>query len=168
MINKTQKGFTLIELFLYLSIASVVLFGTSLFIILLLQTRVKNQTIAEVEQQGLQIMQVITQDVRNGTAVNSPAQGAISNSLSINLPDASKNPVIFDLSNGVVRIKEGTAQPIALNNSRVSVSGLSFKNLSQNSALGAIRIQFTITYINSLGRNEYDYSKTFYASSSIR
>ena len=48
-----NKGFTLIELLLYVSIASTVLLASTVFFHMLLESRVKNQTISEVEQQGL-------------------------------------------------------------------------------------------------------------------
>ncbi|NJP04100.1 hypothetical protein HC823_02505, partial [Candidatus Gracilibacteria bacterium] len=44
-------GTTLVEFILYIAIAGVVLLGTSILLSLFLQSRVKNQTIAEVTQQ---------------------------------------------------------------------------------------------------------------------
>ena len=68
-----QKGFTLIELLLYIAIASIIVFTTASLLRFTLESRVKNQTIAEVEQEGIQVMQLITQTIRNATAISSPA-----------------------------------------------------------------------------------------------
>lgn len=108
-----------------------------------LQSRVKNQTISEVEQQGNQVMQRITQAGRNATSINFTSA--------------------FDLSAGTIR--ENT---IALTNSRVVASNLTFQNLSRAGTPGTIRIQFTITHVNPQGQIEYDFSKTFYGSASLR
>src|SRR3990167_11517142 len=81
---QANSGFTLIELLLYVAISSVMLLITSLFLQTLLQSRIKNQTIAEVEQQGLAVMQLITQAARNADSINSPATGASAVSLSLN------------------------------------------------------------------------------------
>ena len=59
--KKNNRGFTLIELLLYITISSVMLLAISVFLSALLQSKVKNQTIAEVEGQGIQVMQMITQ-----------------------------------------------------------------------------------------------------------
>lgn len=141
--KKNQKGFTLIELLLYVSIVGAIIFSIAGFLSLSMQSRVKNQAIAEVEQQGVQVMQIITQAGRNAADVSFTS--------------------VFDLSGGVIR-----QNTIALTNSRVVASALTFQNLSRAGTPGTIRIQFTLTRINPSGRNEYDYSKTFYSSVSLR
>ena len=140
---QANQGFTLIELLLYVSIVGAIILSVSGILSLLMQSRVKNQTIAEVEQQGAAVMQVITQAGRNASDINFTSS--------------------FDISNGIIR--ENT---VALTNSRVVASGLTFQNLSRAGTPGTIRIQFTLTHINPSGRNEYDYNKTFYGTSSVR
>lgn len=167
-IRHSNQGFTLIELLLYVAISGVILLVISLFLQTLLESRIKNQTIAEVEQQGLQVMQLITQTIRNADTINSPAIGASAATLSINTYTAGNNPTVFDLSSGVIRIKEGVGSAIALTNARITASALNFQNLSRVSTPGTIRISFTITHSNPAGRNEYNFSKTFYGSASLR
>ncbi len=165
---KNNKGFTLIELLLYISIASIIVFTTASLLRFTLEGRVKNQTIAEVEQEGSQVMQLITQTIRNATAVNSPTQGNSAASLSVNVVTGANSPTVFDLSTGAIRIKEGAGTAVNLTSSHVTVSSLNFQNLSATSPPDVIRISFTITYINNSGRNEYSYSQKFYGSASFR
>ncbi len=164
----SQTGFTLIEVLLYVGIFSILLISTSVFVATLLESRIKNQTIAEVEQQGLQVMQIITQTVRNATSINTPSQGASGTFLSVDTYSGVLNPTVFDLLGGTIRITEGIGSAIVLANSRVSASALTFRNLSRASTPSIIRIQFTLSYVNNLGRNEYNYSKTFVGSASLR
>ena len=138
-----RKGFTLIEPLLYVSIVGAIIFSVAGFLSLLMQSRVKNQAISEVEQQGVQVMQLVTQTGRNATNINFSSA--------------------FDLSGGAIR-----ENAIALTNSRVVASNLTFQNLSHTGTPGTIRVQFTLTHINPEGRNEYNYSKTFYGSASLR
>jgi len=167
---QANRGFTLIELLLYVAISSAILLITSLFLQILLESRVKNQTIAEVEQQGLQVMQLITQTARNAEAIPSPAPSASAASLTLDVITASSDPTIFDLDllSGAIRIKEGGGAVIPLTNSRVTASALTFQNLSRGSTPGTIRIQFTLTHINPEGRNEYFFTKTFTGSATLR
>lgn len=167
---KLQKelGFTLIELLLYIAIASIIVFTTASMLRFTLESRVKNQTIAEVEQEGIQVMQLITQTTRNATAINFPAIGNSGASLSLTVVDGASSPTVFDLSSGAVRIKEGANATTNLTSSKVTVSNLNFQNLSRANTPNIIRVSFTITYTNSSGRNEYDFTKTFYGSAGLR
>lgn len=140
---KNHKGFTLIELLLYVSIVGAIIFSVAGFLSLLMQSRVKNQTIAEVEQQGAAVIQIITQTGRNAADVNFTAA--------------------FDLSGGTIR-----ENAIALTNSRVVASGLTFTNLSRPGTSGTVRVQFTLTHVNPSGRNEYNFNRTFTGSASRR
>jgi len=165
---QTHKGFTLIELLLYVALSAILLLSISIFLSTLLESRIKNQVIAEVEQQGMQVMQIVVQTVRNADTINSPATGVSAASLSINTIVSGNNPTVFDLSGGAIRITEGAGSAIVLTNSRLTASGLTFSNLSRASTPGIVRIQFTLTAVNSTERNEYNYAKTFYGSASLR
>ena len=156
-----QKGFTLIELLLYIAIASIIVFTTASLLRFTLESRVKNQTIAEVEQEGIQVMQLITQTIRNATAISSPTIGASGASLSV-------DTTVFDLSGGAIRIKEGAGAAVNLTSSKITVSRLNFQNLSRVSTPNIVRVSFTVTYTNSSGRNEYDFTKSFYGSAGLR
>lgn len=144
--KKYQMGFTLVELLLYVAIIGTMILAIAGFLSLLMNSRIKNQTIAEVEQQGVQVMQIITQVGRNAADTNFTST--------------------FDLSAGVIRINDGDYIP--LTNSRVTASNLTFQNLSRPGTDGTIRIQFTLTYNNPANRNEYNYAQTFYDSVTIR
>ncbi|MDD5626512.1 MAG: type II secretion system protein [Patescibacteria group bacterium] len=165
---QTQRGFTLIELLLYVAVASAILLAISVFLSILLQSRIKNQTIAEVEQQGLQVMQLVTQTARNAEAITSPAQGASASSLTLDVISAASDPTIFDLASGAIRVKEGAGSATALTNSRVTASALTFQNLSRTDTPGTVRVQFTLAHTNPEGRNEYSFTKTFIGSASLR
>lgn len=165
---RLSKGFTLIELLLYVSITSIIVFTTASLLQFTLQSRVKNQTIAEVEQQGSQVMQLITQTIRNATVINSPTIGESGASLSLGVVDGASSPTVFDLSSGGVRIKEGIGAGVNLTSSRVTTSNLSFQNLSRAGTPNTIKISFTLTYINLSGRNEFEFSQNFYGSADLR
>ena len=163
-----RPGFTAIELILYIAISSVMLSVISIFLATVLESRVKNQTIAEVEQTAAQVLHLISQTTRNALSINSPAPGLSAPSLSLKVINPAKDPTVFDLSLGTVRITEGVSPPVVLTNSRMIASALNFDNLSRSSTPGTIRFQFTLTHQNPEGRNEQDFSKNFYGSASLR
>lgn len=168
----SQRGFTLLELLLYVAISAIIMSGIVTLLILLMNSRVKNQTVTEVESQGAFIMQELGASIRNSAAITAPAAGASATSLTLDTRDDTKDPVIYSLTSGVVSVTEGSGpKPTVtpLNSSAVTVSGLSFQNLSlAGTTSQVIRVTFTVTYTNPSGRDEYNYSKTFYNSYSLR
>lgn len=163
-----QTGFTLIELLLYIAIISTLLVAVSLFLSLALSARVKNQSIAEVNQQGTMLLEKITTTLRGASAITSPAAGATGTTLNVATPNAGTNPTIFDLNGSVFQIKEGGNPAVALTNEKVAVSGLTFKNLSRPGTPGTVQISFTLSRVNPGGRNEYTYQKTFTVTVALR
>lgn len=166
--KQKNKGFTLIELLLYTGITALMLLTISLFLALLMNSRIKSRTVAEVELQGSQIMQLINQTIRNATAINSPSQGTSAAQISISATDASKNPTIFSINGDSIYIQEGANPAILLTSGDITISNLSFYNMSKINTPGIIRTQFTLSYSNASNRNEYSHSKTFYGSASLK
>lgn len=165
---KAQPGFTLLESMLYIAIAAVVVMASTVFYQILLESRIKNQTIAEVEQQGARVMRVMSQAVRSASAINLPAEGERDATLTLATYVGATDPTVFAVSDGVINIQEGSDKPIDLTNSRVSASELLFYNVSRPATPGLVRIEFTLTYVNTSGRNEFAYSKTFITSAALR
>jgi Tfp pilus assembly protein PilW len=163
-----KKGITLIELLLYISMSMLFLYVITNVTGFFIEGRIKNQTIAEVEQQGLVVVQFLSQSIRNAEGINSPIQGNSDDALSLDVFTPADDPTVYDLSSGVMQVSEGSSSTVDLINGRVTISDLSFDNLSKDNTPGVVRYQFIITHNNSEGRFEYNYSKTFYGSTSLR
>ena len=164
-----QQGFTLVEMVLYVAICSVFLLSLSGLMSFLLESRVRSQAINEVNQQGTQVMYLITQTIRNGRSIQTPAIGESSQTLSITTSNTLLNPTVFSLSSTTMMIQEGGKAPVGLTNSRIAISSLVFQNVSSVSSIEKIiRISFYIEYINKSGRGEYAFKKTFNGSAILR
>lgn len=166
---RSQKGFTLVEMVLYVAICSILLITISVFLSFLLGARVRSQAITEVNQQGFQVMSLLTQTIRNGRSIQTPSIGLASSTLSLTTGNALINPTLFYISSTTMKIKEGSQGEISLTNKRVRISGLVFQNVSSSSSTEKImRISYTVDYINPTGRDEYSFSKTFNGSATLR
>lgn len=166
--ERGNKGFTLVELLLYTSISAAMLTVIVTFLFVLMQSRIKNQTIAEVEQQGAHVLQIMTQSVRNAEGIVIPASGNAASVLQVDVLEASNDPTTFDAVSGSMRMTEGAGDPISLTSPLVTVTDLQFENLSRQGTPGTVRITFTVSRANVDGKSEYNYSKTFYGSTNIR
>lgn len=165
----SQHGMSLIETVLYVALFSILIFSLSAFLVqLVYQTQIKQRSISEVEQQGQRVMRLITQAARNSTAIVTPTFGSTGASLSVGVPDATNSPTLFSVSNGTIQITEGAVDAIDLTSSRVTASGFTIQNVSSSGTAGSVRIQFTLDYNSTSARNEYQYTKTFYGTATLR
>lgn len=168
LITTFKKGFTLVEMLLYVSISSIFLLSLTVYFSTLFEANVKNQTINEVNQQGIQITEFITQIIRNAKAVTSPTPSASSSQITLTVSNASSSPTIFDIATGTLRMKEGIGQYLSLSNTKVTVSSLSFLNTSASSTDGgSIEVSFVLSYVSTSTQNPYVYTKTFKGSASF-
>lgn len=163
-----QKGYTLIELLMYISIVSVLLVSVALFYGQSLDARVKGQSIIEVEQQGQLAMQHITTAIRNATSITLPAAAGTGSQLTLVVPTGALSPTVFNLSGTTLQITEGAASAVPLTNSKVQVTSLTFRNLTRSGTPGVVQVSITISRVNTANRNEYDYQKTFVTSAALR
>lgn len=162
--NNKKKGFTLIELIFYIALFSV--FFVSLFLVLNIfyENKNKNSVTIEVEQQGLLISQVISQEIRNSQSIISPTIGDNSSSLSLQSFDVSRSPIVFYLDSGTLILSENGSVIDNLNSNRIIVSNLNFVNNSIVDNIQGISFSFTVSYKNNSGKKQYEYNKDFFGS----
>ncbi len=165
---KKDKGFTLIEFIIYISIVVVLLVVTTNFCWNIIYGNIKSQAIREVQQNARFSMERITRNIEQAAGINSPASGDSANFLSLQMSDPNLDPTVFDVSDGKLRITQGTNGPYNLTNERVEVTNPQFTNLSYPDTPGILKIEMTINHINPTGQSEYDVSFPFSSSASLR
>lgn len=169
--RQKARGFTLLELLLYLALSSVITFTAASLLANVLQIREKNRAAYEVESQGVLLMQSLTQAIRNARDVTSPTpQAASSTSLNLTSDEAPVNPTVFEVASNAIGIKEGTAPTaIPLLSQNTGIKNVSFKNLAIDADhADEIKITFTLYYITQEKRGGFSHEKTFYGSASLR
>lgn len=164
----TKQGMTLIETLIYVAIFSIFIVALASFAININSSRISGQIIFDVNDQGSQVINVITQSLRNASTTTIPAIGTSSSTLSITTTVPAQNPTIFSLINGVLYIKEGANNSVALTNNKVTVSNLVFSDLSQPLKPKTVQIRFKISNSASSTKPEEQYSLNFYGSGSLR
>jgi type II secretory pathway pseudopilin PulG len=162
-----QAGYTLIELLLYVVLIGTLLTSVTYFFGLAVDARVKNQTIAEVNDQGVAVMDSITQTIRNAISISSPAAAGTASSLTLVVPTGSLSPTVFNLTGSTLQITEGVSSPVALTSNDLQVTNLTFKNLTRSGTNGNVQISFTLARANPNNHNAYDYQKTFTSTAEV-
>ncbi|HSX33340.1 MAG TPA: prepilin-type N-terminal cleavage/methylation domain-containing protein [Candidatus Saccharimonadales bacterium] len=160
-----QRGFTLIELLLYVAIVGALLTSVITFFGVAADARVKDETIAEVNDQGTAAIDYIAQTIRNASSITSPIAGSNAASLTLNTAAGS---TLINLSGVVLQTREGVAgQTIPLTNTDMQITNLNFANLTRSGTQGMIKFTFKVAHTNPASRNEYDYQQTFASSAEV-
>jgi type II secretory pathway pseudopilin PulG len=165
--HKTS-GFTLVESLIYFAILGILLvaIGSILFHVIL--GKIKAETIQEVSQNARIVTERIADSVRNAQSISTPSSGQTTTSLSLTMTAASKNPTVFDVSSGRLRIKEGSSAAQNITGEDVTVSSISFTNVSYANTPGTVRIALTLAASGTSVLKEYKYQNTFYTTVTIR
>lgn len=147
---KSQKGFTLIELVIYMGLMAIVigLFAGILVTIVRIQTQQTSSR--QVASELNFVMNTITRDIRDGTTVEPHG-----NWIAIVTPSSSPDAMIIDISGGRVRKQENSSAPFsALTTDRVVADTLSFTELSSG-GIKAVQVVLTLSFNTENPAQEY-------------
>jgi type II secretory pathway pseudopilin PulG len=167
--HKRQQGYTLIELLLYVAIMGTLLTTVTYFFGTVASARVKDQTVLEVNDQGVALMDYITQTIRNATSITAPTIGTTGSSLTLVVPTGALSPTVINAISlpGIIQVKEGAGAAIPLISNDVQVNSLTFKNLSRTGTPGIIQVNFVLARVNPSNMNEFDYQKSFIGTAEV-
>lgn len=148
---RSNQGFTLIELILYIGIVSIVLASLVPFAWNMVQGSVKSSNQQELSSQARFISERIKYEIRNANDINNISAESISLA-----GDPPNNPTVIDLLGGKIRIQQGVVSPIDLNSQSTTVSSLVFVSYtSMDNKTKHIRFSFTIDDAYGGERQEY-------------
>jgi len=166
-----NKGMTLIEIILYVAILSLISTAFITIAINMMSLKTKSVSQQEIGSNLRFITQKINYEIRNAKSIFSTT----SSSLTLTTFDVSRNPTVFDLNNGHIRMGFGNSgscpvtNPCILNSNLINISEFSVTNLS-SSDNQTQNIRYTVSgnYINPSGRQEFDAFNSITDSVEIR
>lgn len=156
---KKNRGFSLLELLIYLSIFSVLVVVISNTFISLSKGQAQSNSRSEVDSSIRFATELLRQDIKNASIVSVPAiVGDTSSSLTLTRDGII---IVYDVLNGVLRKKEGSGSPVNITNSNIIVGApIFFRIENNNSVFGTknvvIKINMTFNY-NSMS-SDWKYS----------
>lgn len=139
---KKQKGFTLIEVLIYIAVSAVMIVVVVGFARELLKVRNKITIVSKVEQNARYAMSRMVKEIREAQDVEVLDQ----NTIILQAADVNRNPVIFDLGNGILYMKEGAGDLIAITGNDVKVGEVLFEDRTTPNSADIIKITLLITH----------------------
>lgn len=167
---KIRKAFTLIEVIIYIALSSVVIVSIMTFSIHMIYTGEKTIIRHEAEQNAYFVLQRIIDEIRSAKDlnINSSDFGNNPGVLSLSKKDAEKNPTVFNVSDSIIRIQQGSKSPLPLLPDNIQITNLVFTNLSIANKTKTIRIQLTLRHKNADSSNMADVTVSVEGSAVIR
>ena len=144
-----MKGFTLIEILIYLALVSLIATISIAAVYPLIDNYYRNQARLDIEGEANFLMRKINWGLTGAYSINQPISGSTSTILSINKEGFSQNPIVFDIGNGDFRISLAAGEPIVLNNINVKIEKAEFENIFQSGLPVLVGVELSVKHSNS-------------------
>jgi type II secretory pathway pseudopilin PulG len=146
-VRRDRPGVTLVELLIFFAIMGVV--GALLLPLLYTATeqRLLQQTVATVERNGTQLLQIIGGITRPAQKILAPARGSTGSVLVLQTDSGATNPIIIGVSTGsIILIQAATNQ--VLSSRQVAIENFVVRNTSLNDTTSqSFIISYTISRV---------------------
>lgn len=149
----SQRGFTLVELILYMALLSVFLVVLTDIFVAVLNIKVESEATSAVDQDGRFILSRLNYDIKRmaiSDTVSLPASFGPPASQSLSFTIGGVN-YTYDTSGGNLRLTVGVSPSENLNSSETTVSGFGVQKLG-NAGPGkkeTLKIDFTVTSVTT-------------------
>ena len=168
-INMNKQGFSIVELVAYIGMATLLMVVVANVSIALVQHRERATIYREVDIQAMRIVQEITDTVRAANGITVPARGTSSTvSLTLSLANGVRNPVVYTVVSNTLYMSEAGGAAQAMHNQQVRIVSTTFENLSRTGTPGVVSLQFLLEYVSPDDSPVRSFSRTIYATASLR
>jgi type II secretory pathway pseudopilin PulG len=169
MNHKKIRGFTLIEVLIYITLVAGILITATSFAWNVINSRTKAFAVQEVEQNGRFIMEKIASMIREANVVSYPAAGGSDDNLQLEMDDSGTLVNTFRLDNEVIQLQEDVGSFIDLSSGNVLVTNLVFSNVSTpDNRTRNVKVNLTLEHINPENRQEWNYVDNFNTTIELR
>ncbi|GEM_PF-1930298 len=166
---KNRKGFTLIELVVYLALVSGILVTATSFAWNIINSRTKAFAVQEVAQNGRFISERLVQVVHQAMKIVEPQPGESSERLLLTMRESADDPTKFIFSDGRLFMARGDGEPLVMNSDQVFVKSLRFVNLSPSNAKSQnLKIIIELEHVNPENRQEWRAAEIFTTAVELR
>lgn len=151
-----SKGFTIVELLIYMGLLSIFLLVLTDIFTSILEVRTESEAVSSVEQDGRFLLARFSYDINRASSITTPlAVGDISNNLVMVIAGVSYS---YNLNSGNLQITNNLGTD-NLNSSESNITNLSFQKLGNTGGKETIKMQFTVN--SNTQRNKGYENRTF-------
>lgn len=165
-----RKGFTLVEILVYIGIFFLVITIIISFVFWLIRSNTKLKVMREALNNADRVMEIITYETKKAKGIYIPTtnSGQLSLETTNHLPEGEKSTYIdFYLCDSALCLKKESQDPIVLTSNSVEITNLVFTRILSGEA-DSIQIDLSVSYKNPADRPEYRASVDLTSTISLR
>lgn len=165
-----KKGFTLLEVLVYLVVVLIIISVIISFVFWLIRSNTKNRITRETTDAAKRAMQIITHETKSANSIYTPVTTDDQLSLETHnyLPEQEINSYIdFYICGDSLCMKKESQDPIKIIPDDIEITNLFFTYILSGETQ-SIRVSLTLDYKNTSGRSEYETSVSLKSSISLR
>lgn len=146
-----KRGFTLIEIMLYLAISAIVAFAIMSFALQIIGINKKTADIQEIQASMDYAGNKLSYTIQSSSSIDDAGSifGNYSGKLSLNVVSPTKTPTSIYLENENIYLKEGSSDPAKINSDFVKCTQLKFIKVVASKAPDQIVVDMQCEPINS-------------------
>lgn len=170
-----KKGFTLVEILVYIAVLSIVVLAVSGFFLWIVRSDGKARAVWEVSDNARRVTEILALEIKEAkniytpTSVFSTSSGQLSLETEKYLPQGETETYIdFFLCEKRLCLKKEGQGPVALTSEQVEVNNLEFNLIAATSTAPSVRINLKIDYKNPAENPEYQASFNTTTTISVR
>lgn len=168
---KKTKGFTLVEMLVYISVSSIIILATASFVLWVNRSNTKAKVLKEVLNNSRSAMETMSYEIKHAKSIYSPTSVFSTNpgQLSLETPnyaqeDEDTSYIDFFICEQKLCLKKENQDPIVLTSNKVQVKSLKFNQVATSS----VQINLKIDYLAPSDKPEYQASINTTSTVSIR
>lgn len=172
---KNAKGFTLIEVLLYTGIVGIVLASLVGFGWNMMGIGVKTAAHSDAMSNARFVAEKLSFFIREATDIDAANSNfgvnmATTSGSKVTLRGVAPNdPIVFDVSGGTLRVRQGASAPVSLTSSNISVNSIVFTNASSaDGKTKNIGFDIQLETVSEGNRFEYESEVSLRSSAEIR
>lgn len=143
-----QKGFTIIEMTIYIGLMSILILVLTRIFISALDTQVESESVTNVQQDGRFILARLNYDISLASSINTPASmGAQENSISL---VRNGQTITYSLTNGDL-IRTDSQGSARINYENVDVEQASFQRIGNTGGKPTIVVNLRLSSMANMG-----------------
>lgn len=168
-----KKGFTLIEILVYIAVLSIIILSVSSFFLWAVRSNVKTKIMRETLDNARRAMEIITYEIKEAESVYVPTSVSGSHPGQLSLETAKYLPsgetttyIDFYLCGDRLCLKKESQNPVALTSDRVKISNLIFSQIATTTS--CVQIDLRVDFKTSAEQPEYQGSINLSSVASLR
>ena len=138
--HKKQKGFTIIELLLYMSLSVIMVTLIGGVGVNVLSSITSAKVEEDLQYNALFVIEKIRTYMYDSVGIETPSITGTSSILTLTMSDPLKNPTVIESIEGSIFVQEGTGEPLMLSGRNI-ITSAEFINVTPSGGAGTLRIE---------------------------